>query len=620
MPYLIAIEMQKSSHAIDSAHEIIALSGDYQKAFHQFIETLSAEKETIGHVIGYIPEKQQLEFLSTKKKNLDALLSLVIKHLPGDPEAINAAFDTWISRKGLVLEAQRQFQDAVAYADDPESIMIFQELSQVREELSSLVLSVQDQADKEEKKLQIDELKKEKERLEFKLRLSNPAYALKTQIDDADGRKIASLLPKGTVLLDFARVNMFNFDPSDEKEESWQPPHYIVFALHAGSGERLTMIDLGEAEKIDDSISDFKLHLKTKIHLSKEGDGLNEKAQNLYNLVFAPIIKTLGNTKEIYISPDGNLNLIPFEVMQNSKGRYLIEDYTFNYLAASREMLGFGQIKGESGKSVIIGDPDFDLEDEIQPHKAPTDSDGSSNYVAQRSIRMSGLHFERLINTRKEAVGIYGFLGEENAALYMDKEATESALFNHKAPRILHLATHGFFLNDQDHGSSDDRGSIIQMKTPSKSTHTTDSIENPLHCSGIALAGANTTLKNLTQQRSAGIVTAEKILRLKLRGTEMVVLSACETGVGQVQSGEGVFGLRRTFFPAGTQSLVMSLWSVPDKETQELMVQFYKNIAVGMKRNQALRQAALKQMQIVTERYGYSYPYYWGAFVFQGES
>ena len=106
-------------------------------------------------------------------------------------------------------------------------------------------------------------------------------------------------------------------------------------------------------------------------------------------------------------------------------------------------------------------------------------------------------------------------------------------------------------------------------------------IENPLLRSGIALAGANNALKSGGTERSDGIVTAEKILSLKLRGTDMVVLSACDTGLGEVKAGEGVYGLRRAFTQAGTRSLVMSMWQVPDQETKELMVEFYKNIRSG---------------------------------------
>ena len=145
-------------------------------------------------------------------------------------------------------------------------------------------------------------------------------------------------------------------------------------------------------------------------------------------------------------------------------------------------------------------------------------------------------------------------------------------------------------------------------------------IENPLLRSGILLAGARRSLMSGDTGVNDGIVTAEKILGLNLHGTKMVVLSACDTGLGEVKSGEGVFGLRRAFTQAGAKSLVMSLWKVPDLETKELMVNFYKNIQSGkMKRCQALRQAALEQMKIVEQRQGYPNPRYWGAFVFMGE-
>ena len=142
----------------------------------------------------------------------------------------------------------------------------------------------------------------------------------------------------------------------------------------------------------------------------------------------------------------------------------------------------------------------------------------------------------------------------------------------------------------------------------------------PMLRSGFALAGANRSLQVMDEQTDDGIVTSEEILGLRLRGTDMVVLSACDTGLGDVSTGEGVFGLRRAFAQAGAKSLIMSMWSVPDKETRELMVEFYKNIKSGkMNRRQALRQAALKEMKIVKERYGQAYPICWGGFVMVGD-
>jgi CHAT domain-containing protein len=236
---------------------------------------------------------------------------------------------------------------------------------------------------------------------------------------------------------------------------------------------------------------------------------------------------------------------------------------------------------------------------------------------------MRGFRFSKLPGTREEAEAIYGLYGGNRAELYTGREALEEILRSRGAPEVLHLATHGFFLKDLDlAGLADDspeRG-IQQVTMAPKKKGKRVKMENPLLRSGIALAGANTALETGDAGRSDGIVTAEKILGLRLRGTDMVVLSACDTGLGEVKAGEGVYGLRRAFTQAGTRGLVMSMWSVPDRETRELMVEFYRNIQSGkMNRCQSLRRAALREMKVVKERYGHANPLYWGAFVFLGE-
>jgi len=342
--------------------------------------------------------------------------------------------------------------------------------------------------------------------------------------------------------------------------------------------------------------------------------------------VFEPIKKELGDVKEIFISPDGNLNLMPFEVLQGPDGRFLIEDYTFNYLAAGRDILGFGEIEERGGKALIIGDPDYDLgsEERRSTLRKLALAPAGKRHAAKRSRDMRGFTFQRLPGTKEEVEAIQDLLGKDQAELYTGKKALEEVLRKRATPSILHLATHGFFLSDLDLSDliddRSDRGIVIAHKPKKRPKKAKAKIENPLLRSGIALAGANNALKSGDKEKTDGIVTAEKILGLRLRGTDMVVLSACETGMGEVKTGEGVFGLRRAFTQAGTRSLVMSMWSVPDKETKELMIEFYKNIQSGKtNRCQALRAAALKEMKIVKKRYGHRNPLFWGGFLFLGE-
>ena len=241
---------------------------------------------------------------------------------------------------------------------------------------------------------------------------------------------------------------------------------------------------------------------------------------------------------------------------------------------------------------------------------------------AHRSSDIRGLRFSRLPGSSEEVKAIREILGTETQ-IFTGPEALEEVLAaQQSSPRILHLATHGFFLSDQnlralDDGSSFGRGIAVTAK--SQPSGPPIKFDNPLLRSGLALAGANQGLTSDNLQESDGLFTAEEVLGLRLHGTELVVLSACNTGVGEVKTGEGVYGLRRAFIQAGTKGLVMSMWPVPDRETKELMVRFYENLQTGMSRGQALRQAALTQKEITKKRYGSDNPLYWGAFVYLGE-
>jgi CHAT domain-containing protein len=332
--------------------------------------------------------------------------------------------------------------------------------------------------------------------------------------------------------------------------------------------------------------------------------------------------KELSGVERVFISPDGALNLIPFELLRDPEGKFLIEKYTFNYLAAGRDLVGFGEKKTGAGRPLLVGDPDFDLNPKQRAQaldKVGTSADRASNAV--RSADLRGMNFKRLAGTRAEVSAIGDLLGRERCEVFLDNSALEELLQSRKAPRFLHLATHGFFLKDQEVAAAPGfRGVVLDMDQPfAKPAGPRVSVENPLLRCGLALAGANRA--GSVEQGSDGILTADEVLSLPLRGTELVVLSACETGLGEVKKGEGVYGLRRVFTQAGARSLVMSMWSVPDRETQELMVEFYRNAVSGkMDRCQALRQAALKQKEVVRQRYGQDHPFYWGAFVFLGQA
>jgi tetratricopeptide (TPR) repeat protein len=580
--------------------------GNFKKAYELSINAQKASAKLIDQVIGFSSEDQKLQFLVRYKKNFEIAFSIAAFHMQNDPDAPKEILDNWLGLKGIILEAQKRYQDALVYSDNPEVALIFNELSRVRGLISKFYFSRLPNGNLEEHRKRLTELEIQKQGLEDKLiKLSN-AFERQIQINRATTQTVSSALPQETALLEIAKINRFNFD-AKKNEPSWMPAHYLVFVIHPN--QKIKLIDLGPAAPIDEIIQTFKSKN------SHQGAG-----RELYDLVFAKIRPELGNSKEIFISPDGDLSLIPFEILQDPNGRYLIEDFTFNYLSAGRDIVGFGGHKENSRKPLLIGAPNFDLGIDSSTVQAQTSGLLSGlTGSGKRSADMQGMHFEPLPGSLIEVESISKTIGADKCMLRTGDNATEEVLFQAESPRILHIATHGFFLSDQDLPTlKDDRGIVSQIQNPAPAGKHLK-IENPLIRSGLALSGANHALSSQNVATSQGLLTAEKVLGLKLKGTDLVVLSACNTGMGIIQNGQGIYGLQRAFFQAGAKSLIISMWPVPDKETKELMIQLYKNIQSGMNRCQALHQAALRQKDIVEKRYEHSNPLYWGAFLFLGE-
>ena len=575
-------------------------TGRYQEAIPLMLRAQHIDSGLIDQVMGFTSEDQKMKFLATKEGDLHALLSLVSQYMKDSRDISSKSLTVWLQRKGVVLEAQKRFQDALVFSGDPGVAEKFQELARVRAQLSKLIFSGPGKEGPDAYQKRIAELQTQKERLEADLSRMSDTFAKTKKVAKADTRRVADTLPAGSSLIDFVRLPMYNFTAKGN-EKKWLLPRYYAFILPSGRPGDVSLADLGDAGKIDNLIRELKRNI-SNYRGDPQGKETSRISKKLYDLVFSPIRKELKDIKDIYISPDGNLNLIPFEILKGPDGRYLIEDYTFNYLGSGRDILGFGMVKGTPSKSLVIGDPDYDLDETgVNSSLRKLGIAPEKRSVATRSRDMSSKEFPPLTNTKEEVESIASLMGKKDISLFTGKDALEEVLFAYKSPRVLHLATHGFFLSDQD--LMDEK-----RKTP---------YENPLVRSGIVLAGANKSMKTGSDQ---GIVTAEKILSLKLHDTDLVVLSACETGLGDIKSGEGVFGLRRAFTQAGTKGLVMSMWSVPDKETKELMVNFYANVfQKKMKRPEALRQAILAEMYEVKKRYGTTNPFFWGAFVYLGE-
>ncbi len=306
-----------------------------------------------------------------------------------------------------------------------------------------------------------------------------------------------------------------------------------------------------------------------------------------------PIRPLLGDATQLLISPDGALALIPFEVMVDERGKYLIERYSISYVTSGRDLLRMQVARASQSKPLVLANPLFG-----EPER------GTKRQSVTTGADLSNVYFAPLGGTAREAQAIKSLFPE--ASVLTGTRATESSLKQRAAaPRLLHIATHGFFLTDRRSPSPNVNGDNT------RAINANVKIENPLLRSGLALAGANLHKSS----KDDGILTALEASGLNLWGTKLVTLSGCDTGIGEVKNGEGVYGLRRAFVLAGTETLVMSLWPVSDQVTREMMIAYYTGLRQGKGRGEALRRVKLNMLK----RREQKHPFYWASFIQAGE-
>jgi CHAT domain-containing protein len=507
------------------------------------------------------------------------------------------------------MEAQGRYIDALTQSENPEIQKKFEELNNTRREMAKLQLSKPEEMSPEDYRKRLEQLEKKKESLETELSRLSKDFALEKMVGRADAKRIAEILlkkDKDSVYIDFANIAIYDF-----KEKKWGKSRYLVFMLLPAHEPIVKLIDISDTEEVDKHIRAYLEEMKRakEYRVLPQERVLKAEAKALYEMLLKPIEADIKGKKHLYISPDGNLNLIPFEVLMTPEGKYLMEDYNITYIAAGRDIIRFADTNVAKGEPLIIADPDYDMGLQEKTRVAKTMGIIETRGPSPLTRDAKDLRFKRLPDTKQEANSIEKVVREiyrTGVRNYQDRNALEEILFTAKSPRILHLATHGYFLKDEE---TKKQPQMMGFISPERDRFVDIGIENPMLRSGIVLAGVNASLK---EGKDDGLVSAEKILGLRLKGTDLVVLSACDTGTGEVKSGEGVFGLKRSFILSGAKTVVMSLWSIPSKETTELMTEFYTLMAKGKTKAEALREARLNLMKKKPN------PFYWGAFVMVG--
>jgi tetratricopeptide (TPR) repeat protein len=655
------------------------------------------EDRLIGQVFSVGAERQRLGFLATLRRTQHALLSLVRQQFPSSQPAVGAALDLVLRRKAVAAAALAAQRGVALGNKYPALRARFQEWATLRMQIAQRTLAGPGPGGVQAHRELLEQWLAQQERLETDLARQIPEMNLEQQLRTADRGAVARALPEGAALVEFVRLFVFDFKATGiPGERRRHPSRYLAFVLSAGDPEQVRLIDLGECDPIDRLIAEFRAAVtgespgRNLENVTREpgGDTSATLGERLLAALFDPLAHALGACRRLFLSPDGDLNRLPLGVLPLPDGRRLLDAYRISYVSVGRDVLRFqADPRRGPGEPLVAADPEFDLRTGV--NAAP----GKPPGIAARAPRLGLLgwlfkrrpapprhvvgpapaappatrrsrdlgrgpcHFAPLPGTRAEGESVARRLGVRPL---LGGAALESRLKACGSPRILHLATHGFFLPDEQPdlnqpgrspdwlGSGDGPG-LGRLSGPG--------LENPMLRSGLALAGANTFLRGglLPAEAEDGLLTAEDVAGMDLLDTELVVLSACETGLGAVHIGEGVFGLRRAFIIAGAKTLVMSLWRVPDLATAFLMDRFYDNLLTrGLDRDLALseaqratRDATVAQLKAewlapaVIERLAagdaearrglealaakpddhrpFESPFFWGAFICQGD-
>jgi CHAT domain-containing protein/tetratricopeptide (TPR) repeat protein len=582
--------------------------GDYAKAEGLCRQSLDVNLQIADRTLASLPAVRAMSlirgFMWRQGTGLDLLLS-VSRKLPqtGSRDTYEAV---WRSR-GLVTRTLAERRGSLA--GSPEAQAIFSKLREVQRQLAQLTLAVSKPAQRETRRKRLAELSEEKEGLETKLAALSSEYRRVLQVRAAQAGDLMRVLPRDMAVVDIVRVTVSN-PPKAGRGSMESEQHYEAFVLRSSGGSaenspRVPWVHLGLAKPIDEAIGDWREAINGR---TGSGPGAHPPEITLRQSIWDKIEPYLAGCSTVVILPDGYLNFLPWAALPGRRpGTRLVEDYALALAESGPQLyhkLTSSQDPG--GGSLLLGDVAYDSPPSPTAEQA-TLLAAAASPTGERSrgpALTKTVHWALLPGTGSEVDAIEGlWKSSSSQPMILRGPHANKAALRRAMPqsRYIHLATHGFFADPKyrsmfGHDVEGEQlfGDADRLVT---ARHAGVTVRNPLILSGLVLAGANLPPKTDAlglPTGEDGILTAEEISVLDLRQTELVVLSACDTGLGKVAGGEGVMGLTRAFHLAGARNVVASLWKVNDQATAALMRLFYHNLwQRKMPPIEALRQAQL---------------------------
>jgi CHAT domain-containing protein len=515
-------------------------------------------------------------------------------------EQIKNQYNILCFLKGRELSKNNAISSNIYKSKNDELIKLYQDWIDINKQIvESFEMTLED-----EQKLDVSKLQDDADRLERQLTKRSTVFASNQSNYSFDD--IVSNLKHNEVYLDIINVETYNYN----KNWFYNSSRYYAYVIQKGyTTPRL--VDLGSSSDFDSTYNYYFQYTQDGPYW-EDFTYEDEIYGNIcYKNFWSKLDPYLEGVSTVYFSPDGVYSKINPNVLYDStSSSFLIDKYDIVYVSNvenfvhQKENIQIYE-RPDDLHAVLIGNPTFLLGDDEVVLATNEDRSRSINQDELDSLQR-GLSLSQLPATQTEIDLISSNLKSKgwDVEVISGIDATEKRVKSIESPKILHIATHGFFFEDQ--------GRI--KRTNMISADNKKAFNNPMTRSGLIFSGAENTMNGEILSDDNGWLNSYEASLLNLRGTELVVLSACQTGAGDIQNGKGVYGLQRAIRVSGAESLIMSMWKVNDKATQELMNYFYDYwIDKKTSKKEAFKQAQRK----IREKY--KHPYYWGAFIMLGK-
>jgi CHAT domain-containing protein/Tfp pilus assembly protein PilF len=527
---------------------------DLAKAYPLYHDAMEKTLDFINKYFPPMSESEKTKYWDMLSPRFQRFYNFAVEASSINKDIIQDLFEYRAATKGLLLSSTRKISEAILSGGNEQLIRDYTEWIDQKELLTTFFAYSKEEL--KEQSINLDSMEASVNRMEKKLSENSKDFANFFFTGKTKVSEVQKELKADEALIEIIRLRNFDQVFTDDCR-------YLGLVI-TKSNPQPKIILLENGTDLENKYSKtYRVSIKNKVN--------DDQSYVQYWAPFEPEVK---GKKKIYVSLDGVYNQLNLYTLKKAAADYLINQYDIILLGNPRDLVGNNKrANGTIGKNAtLIGFPDYGSGVIVQLPGTKVEIDGIN-----KVLKASGYRVDEL----------------------MQRDATETNLKLAKEVSILHIATHGFFLKD------------VEKTSWPIGVHADNAKDNVLLRSGLMLTGASGADKLTPGLDSSnnGIITSYEAMNLDLKGTNLVVLSACETGLGEIKAGEGVYGLQRAFLVAGAEAIVMSLWKVDDAATQLLMNNFYTNLVKTTDKQKAFKQA---QQQLMTK---FKEPFYWGAFV-----